>query len=274
MKTLLTALTLLSLSVGVARADLKSDINQLALALELPEVIDIMRIEGVEAGNEIAEELLPDQNVTRWYDSVETIYDAEWMKEVVGLYLEEELKDTDLVPLLGFFQDGPGKEIVALEVGARRALMDDEVEKASKDNLAEYQNDKAPILDLIERYIAANDLVEFNVMTAMNSNYAFYSGLADGAVFADTLTEEQILSDVWAQEEDIRTDTHDWLLSFMAMAYQPVSTKDLEAYIAISDTPEGRDLNRALFSAFDKMFVQISGALGRSAAKMLEGEDL
>lgn len=127
---------------------------------------------------------------------------------------------------------------------------------------------------LLEEFVEVNDLIESNVMGAMNSNYAFYIGLMEGEAFGDGLTERDILADVWEQEAEIRADTEDWVYSYLALAYDPLTDEDIEAYIALSETEEGRALNRAMFAAFDELFVSISRRLGYGAAGFMAGQDI
>ena len=72
------------------------------------------------------------------------------------------------------------------------------------------------------------------------------------------MTEDQILTDVWSQEADIRENTTDWLFSFLFMAYAPLDDADLEAYIAFSQTDAGETINRAMFDSFDELFTGIN----------------
>lgn len=256
------------------RAASPEQIDELARALGLPEIIEIMRDEGVSYGDELAQDMFPERGGEKWGVLVNEIYDDEWMNETVWNSMNEALAQTDVAPLIAFFTGNKGKRIVALEVSARRALMDSTVEEASKEKLAALVETGSLRLEMIERYIAVNDLLENNVVGSMNSNFAFYTGLADAGAFDESLTEEQILQDIWSQEAEIREDTEEWLLSFLLMAYQPLDDSDLEDYIVLSKTPEGQDLNRALFAAFDRMFVDVSRSLGRSAALFMAGEDL
>ncbi len=250
------------------------EIDPLARALGLPEIIEVMREEGLVNGGELAEEMFPGRGGSNWQELVDKIYDTGWMTRIVWTGLSAELKNTDLDPLIAFFEGETGRKIVSLEVSARRALLDKAVEESSKARLAELTAYGDPLLDLVTEYVEANELLEYNVVGAMNSNYAFYTGLQDGGAFDMTLTEEQILTDVWSQEEVIRADTRDWLYGFLVMAYQPLTEAELKDYIALSETVEGQALNRALFVAFDQLFVEVSRALGRSAATFVVGEDL
>lgn len=274
-KVLTLMLFCCSLAFGArAEPDVSADVAALAEALGLPEVIDVMREEGLQNGAELAEEMFPERAGEGWQTLVEKIYDVDWMTNTVWVGFAAELETTDLAPLMAFFDSPAGRKIVGLEVSARQALLEEEVEAVAKDHAAELAADGDPLIDLVGRYIDANDLLEYNVVGAMNSNYAFYTGLQDGGAFDSTLSEDQILTDVWSQEEAIRADTEEWLYAFLAMAYDPLSEAELEDYIAISQTPEGQALNRALFVAFDKLFVDVSHALGRSAATFVVGEDL
>lgn len=249
-------------------------INDLAVALGLPEIIEVMREEGIDYGAELAKDMFPGRGGAEWRAVVDRIYDQDWMAETVWNGIAEGLSSTDLGPLMIYFTSPQGAQIISLEISARRALMDEAVEEASKEHLATLIAADDPRLDLIELYVVANDLLENNVVGSLNSNFAFYTGLAQSGTFDQNLTEDQILTDVWSQEADIRADTEEWLYSFLVMAYQPLEDADLEAYIAVSETPEGQDLNQAMFTAFDGMFEEVSRALGLAAAAFIVGEDL
>ena len=79
---------------------------------------------------------------------------------------------------------------------------------------------------------------------------------------------------LWAQEDQVRQETEDWLWPYLALAYQPLSDEEMQAYQVFSEAPEGRALNAALFAAFDASFVRISGELGRAVALMVQGQDI
>ncbi len=273
-KALIALFIWLGTAVAVQAETPLARIDALAEALGLPEILDVMRQEGLQNGAELAEEMFPERADESWDEMVGTIYDPGWMDETVRGRFAAELDGTDIAPLTEFFTSETGRKIVALEVSARQALLDDAVEEAGKERLQDMRLDGDPLLDQVQEYIAINELLEYNVVGAMNSNYAFYTGMQAGGAFDATLTEDQILTDVWSQEDVIRADTEEWLYAFLTMAYQPLSEDEMQAYIDLSRSPEGQDLNRALFAAFDKLFVDVSHALGQSAAVFVAGEDL
>ncbi len=258
---------------ATAQSDAPSP-SALLTAVGIEDVLDIMREEGISYATELAGDLFPGRGGAQWSAMVERIYDREAMEEAVRSRAEPALSEAEVAELTAFFTSETGRRIVSLEISARRALLDEAVEEMSEESYAAALEEGDPRLDLLEAFVEANDLVERNVVGALNSNYAFYAGLADGGAFDFELTEDQILRDVWGQEPDIRTDTTEWLYSYLYLAYRPLSDDELEAYIALSSSDAGQALNGALFEGFDAMFNGISAALGLAAAQFMGGQEL
>ncbi len=251
-----------------------AEIDALYDALLLDEMVEIMRDEGLAYGAEIAADMFPGRPGTEWTRQVEAIYDAERMGETLRAELAEALEGANIDPMVSFFSTEPGRTLVSLEASARRALLDDELEEAAQESAALAMADETPRIKLIEEFVTANDLVETNVVGAMNSNYAFYTALADGGAFGGEMGTEQILSDVWSQEDEIRQSTTEWVYSFLNLAYEPAEDDEIEAYIAFSESEAGQMLNQAMFDAFDVMFTDISRALGLAAALQMNSQDI
>ena len=243
-------------------------------ALQLEEILRIMREEGLGYGEELAEDMFPGRGGSVWSDTVSQIYDFEAMRDTMVTAFEAEMEDVDIEPLTEFFTSDLGRQIIALEVSAREAFLDDTIEEASNARAAQLQEQDDPRYQLVREFIDANDLVETNVVGALNSNYAFYLGLIDGGSFPYELTEDQIIADVWGQENEIRDNTTEWLYSYLLLAYQPLDDDELQRYLELSQTEEGQAMNRALFAGFDLMFVKISRALGLSVSRYMGGEEL
>ena len=263
---------LLSVAVllpGTAGAD---EVDDLYEALGLPRIVGVMRAEGIEYGDAMGTDLFASQTPEEWEEAVRLIYDAGWMERRIRANLRQELEGAEVGAMVDFFTEEPGRSIAALEVAGREALLDDAVEEAARDAAAAAQ--EGDRMALIRDYIAANDLVENNVTGALNANFAFYLGLSQGGAFETPLTEQQILTEVWAQEAEIRVSTTEWLESFLYMAYAPLSDADLDAYVAFSESRAGRDMNASLFAAFDPMFDDVSRALGLAAAMYMAGDTL
>jgi len=252
----------------------EAKVDTLLEALGMPEMIEIMREEGLVYGQTLAADMLPGGPTDQWSVAVSTIYDAEMMYEEVRGAFGEAVAEDDIDAMLAFFTSERGEKIVSLEVSARRALLDDAVEEASKENAAIEMMDETPRFQMVEEFVTVNDLIEANVVGALNSSYAFYTGLIDGGAMPAGVTAETALQDVWSQEPEVRSETTEWVYSFLLMAYQPLSDDDLEAYIAFSRTQAGQDISAALFSAFAGMFDDISRGLGLASSRFMISQEL
>lgn len=254
-----------------ALADRAGEMSRLITALRFEETIEIMRDEGLRYGGEVGQEMLAEGELARWDAIVAEVYDRATMQAKVTEGFAAALDGVDLAPLLAFFE-GPGQEIVALELAARKSLLDPEIEKATEKLYAQMLKDGDVLVERVDVFIDDSDLIERNVTGALNANLVFYTGLADGGAL--DLPEADMLADIWAQEDDMRRQTETWLRSFLVLAYQPLARGKLEAYIALYQSPAGRDLNRALFAAYDGMYEDLSYQLGLAVALQMQGEDL
>lgn len=246
-------------------------------ALHLPEIFDIMEQEGATYGAEIADQMFEKGDTASWDREVARIYDSARTFPLFRDRFAEALADVpeaDIAAMLDFLGSERGARIIALEVSARRAFLDPAVEETSLLRLEEMREMRDPRLGRIEDLIAAGDLIEENVSSAMNANLAFYRGMAEGGALDGAMTDEDMLSDVWSQEDQIRTETSRWVMSMLTLAYAPLDDADLEAYRAFSESAAGRRLNRAMFQAFDAVFSDVSFRLGLAAAGVLAGQDL
>lgn len=257
------------------RAEPVAPVDHLIEALALNDILKIMHEEGLDYGQELRDELFAGRGGDAWPQTVASIYDETRMQTIMRDGLAKGLSAQEMAPIIGFFTSDIGQRIVKLEVSARRAMLDEGVEEASLQALYALREDAGDDrLDLLYTFVTINDLLDSNVVGALNANYEFYLGLVDGGAFPFEITQEQILSDVWAQEPDIRSETEDWLYSYLLLAYDPLKEGDMDAYIAFSETPGGQALNRALFEAFDDLFRVVSRELGLGAAQLISGEDI
>lgn len=245
-------------------------------ALHIGEVIEVMRLEGLDYGRQMESELFPGVGGADWRRIVALIYDAQTMRRRFDATLEAELgaDEATKAATMAFFDSERGRRILGLEVEARRSLLDSAVEDAARLRVEEMEARNDARLDLLRRFAEANDLIESNVLGALNANLAFFQGMAEVGGLSEEMTEDQMLRDVWAQEDDIRQETADWLYPYLALSYGPLGDEDLEDYLAFSQTPAGQRLNVALFAAFDSVFTAISRDLGRAAARQMMGKDI
>jgi hypothetical protein len=266
--TVAAALWTLALPAGAAPLD------DLWAALRIDDQIDLVRQEGIAAGAEIAEGLFPGGVPQGWTDAVARIYDTDRLTTDLRQALEAGFIDTDPAPVIGFFTTAPGVDLLSLEISTRLAMLDADIEAAANEAAAVALGDDTPRAQLVSRFVAANDIVETNVISAMNSQIAFFGGLAAGGGMQGDLTEDQIIDEVMNRAPEIRASTTEWVFAFLLMAYGPATDADIEAYIAFSETDAGQAWNRATFTAFDQVFNAISGELGAAAAGFMATQEL
>jgi len=241
-------------------------------ALDIEGTIEVMHQEGLTYGEQIAEDLFGDSQNAAWSATLRKIYVRERMIQLVETEMATELDGVNLEPLIAFFTSQSGRKIVAFEVSARRAFMDTKTEEEALIRLENAEREDTEVLGQVETIISDSDLIESNVMGSLNSSLMFYRGLADGGGY--DLDETEMLRTVWSQEDDTRAETESWLRSYLLMSYSSVPPEELETYAALYRTPEGKALNRALFSAFNQMYDELSYLLGLAAADFMNSEKL
>lgn len=246
-------------------------VERLIEALRFADFVGIMQAEGLRHGEGVGRDMLEDAEQARWRRILQAVYDPDVMLETVGRQFSQAVAGTDTVPLLTFFE-GQGAAILARELDARRALLEENAEAEADELYRRMDAEGVPLVDQINRMIADSDLIERNVAGALNANLAFYRGLVAGGGF--DLSEAEMLADTWAQEDEMRSQTGEWVRAFLVTAYAPVDGAVLEDYVRFWRSAPGRALNRALFAAYDAMYEDLSFRLGRAVAVQMQGEDL
>ena len=272
--TLSTTIRLTAAAVllaGPATAATEAELDALFEAIGTPRLLEIMRVEGMEQADEMAGDMFGD-GAGSFAPLASRIYDTDRMARTFRVEFDAVLADADVGPLLDFFGSEQGQRIVSLELSAREALLSPDVEEAAEQAALTLIDEDPDRRALIEGFVDANDLIELNVMGAMNASVAYYQGLADAGDM--TLPESDLLAEVWAQEPDIRADTTTWVFAYLGMAYEPLSDDDLRAYTALAASREGRTLNRALFEGFDDVFNEISYLLGGATVRFGQSQEL
>jgi hypothetical protein len=260
--------------IGSARAA-EAWLEDLEQALLLPELLAAVQDEGRAYGRDLDDQFLAGNGGSSWHAEVARIYDPARLRPIVHGVLQAELADRpgDIAAMIGFFRSDLGERIVTLELSARRALQDDAIEEAAHATLDRMEANNDARLRLLRDYVRQNDLVELNVVSALNANMAFLRALSL-ASGGDRMPEVEILAQVRAQEEEMRRDTDRWMMTFASLAYAPLTDDELRAYADFSRTEAGIALNNALFAAFDTVFSQVSGDLGKAVGRWIAGTNL
>lgn len=247
----------------------------LAPLLQTRRLMQALSAEGLAQGDDLGAGMFDRVTAARWRAVVAALHDPARMQPIF-----EAAFDAAIAPrrdALGGISDwlasDLGARIAGLEIEARLALIEPAVLDAAMLGYQRLRSEDAGRAEDLRRFVAVNDLIEANVAGGMNANLAFLRGMAEGAG-EGPVDEAGVLADLWSQQDEIRLETEDWLMPYLALAYQPLSDEDLRAYIAFCETPAGRAFNHALLSAYEALFTQISLDLGRAAGRMMAGSDL
>lgn len=256
----------------VAFAASPMELDRLYDALRGDDLMEILSEEGQVQAQDLQADMFPGRSSGAWSATTSGIYNAAAMRDAFRARFDAELSESDIAPVLAYLESDEGARVVQLEIDARRALMDEDVEQGAREAFAVLQDNDPVRATQLDAFVAANNLIDLNVSGALNSNLSFYNGLAAGGGF--DLPQDQILADVWESAEGIRKDTTEWIYGYLTIAYSPLDDATLDRYIAFSQAPAGRALNRALFAAFDDLFRSISYDMGKAASRFTQGEDI
>ena len=272
MRFVVTSAIVLCLQTSAVLANSGSLIERYYDALKMDEVFQLLQDEGVEGAVEIAQD---DEAITlspAWTSRARQIYSIEKMDAAFRLGLAEATDLSNSEEAIAFFETELGQRIVDIELAARTALSDDAAEEAAVEMAETLREADPDRVALYERFIEANNLVDSNVMGALNANLAFYRGLGTNELFGG-LDEGSMLSQVYTQEPEIRSGMEEWTMNFSVLAYSLLSEEEMSDYIAMSEAPSGQQLNSALFAGFDQVFEMHSFELGRAMAEFMAGDD-
>jgi hypothetical protein len=247
-------------------------IQDVTRVLRVDEVVFILRDEGLQYGASLERDMLGGQGGRYFQDRVSALYEVDKIGAILREVLDETLDANQMEAIVTYFDTELGQRILSLENAGRVAMADPAVEQFARESYADLADGDVPHFAEVERFVRINDLIERNVVSAMEANYHFYRGFVDGD--GARMGERDMLAEVWAGEADLRADTTSWIYGFLLMAYQPLDLEELRSYSDFSETPAGQALNRALFKGFDRIYNDISYELGLAVAQALNSSDI
>jgi hypothetical protein len=263
------SLTLICAPV-VALAD--AALERLYDLIEVDAYNQILRDEGLKGADDLAWDMLGRGADGALMTQIGKIYDLDRLGETARIALRNGMTDEQIDYAVAFFESAEAQKVVQLEVAARRAMSDSTIEDAAKEAWYEAEESKPWMVARINEIIEINDWIERNVAGGLNSNLQFFKGLADGDGL--TMSEAEMLSEVWSQEDEVRLETADWLGAYLLLAYDPLTELELKSYTTFWQTDAGQALNAALFDGFDAAYDEISYATGRVIALSMGTQEL
>jgi len=246
--------------------------EQLYQLLHLDELVEIVSEEGLADANATADAYL--QGVTRggFGASIAKIYDKNSLSSRVKAMFAKALPARSADRLIGFYNSDLGLQVSQLEVSARRAITDPSIEDYVIELVLEAEAQGKLRPQLLRSAIKEMDWVKQNLAGAFEARFAFLEALSQ--VEALQLDRGQIFTLMQSDQEALSKEIEEWLLGYMHMAYSPLSDDELTAYLAFQTSPEGMDLNAALFDTFNKLTTENAQQLGQFTASALSAQDL
>lgn len=184
-----------------------------------------------------------------WDLAARQVFPADDMLEEIVGQMDGALPAENIDEMIQFFESDLGRKVTELEVAAQTG-----------EGAARLQSEGSAILtDMIEndparlqQYAAMVDalgIVEAQVTTAMNINFAIMTGMSASGKLPYEMSEEEILGNIAAQQDMFRADIQDNVFITFAYTYQDLSDAELAAYIDFLTSQNGRalytNINRA-----------------------------
>lgn len=263
-----------------AVGDVPTSARALGDLLRMDETLVILQREAVQKSNDFAPDLFGGSVPADWEPAITELFDPAAARAQFDVALAEAMEATDpadFAAAYDFFSAPLGQRLLELELSAREAILNPDVEAAAKQSWADHLADPLPAsaqrVRIIQDIVDGFDQINANVSAALNGNLAFYEGLAQAGL-VEGMTSEDILGEVMAQEGEVRAEIEDWLYPYLALAYASLSDDEMRDYIAFAVTRAGQALNAAMFRAFDALGAVQSRGMGLAAGRLMMGQDI
>ncbi len=245
-----------------------NDLNRIFLALKLDRLFEEIREEGLIAAKEMQGDLKNSQSVIGWSKNTNEIYSTKLMKD----YFKKELTNLESLSIfllaIDFYEKPLGVKIIENELTTRIKIRDDGEKEKARNTVKQLKYLKPYRFKLYNEIISANGFIEDNISSSMNSNLAFYEGYAAGLATSDqSLTEREMISQIWLNESETRKRMTDWVLNFSVTSFKNLTDNELKEYLEFSNSKPGRYLSNNINFIFDKLFGIQSYKLGEFIAQ-------
>jgi len=261
MKRLFILLVFLPMQLWAADAK-----DQYLLSLvRFDDMVEVVRLEGLADNADVPQEIFGREFGDNWPDALDGIFDAKALSTYLEVGFLAALADTPRGDIITFLESNAWQSALDLELEGRRAMLDPSVENAAYDMYWERFDDNDERVQDLTRLIEAGQLIDSNVVGAMNSMYQFNQGLLSEGLDVG-VDEADMLAQIWAEEDALRLEISEWLYAFLLLAYDPLETRLLREQITFYESPAGQTFHRALMDGFDGLYSAISFDLGATIA--------
>lgn len=255
----LIAACLLAVTTLSAQADTEAD--RLVDAMGIPALIAAFSQDGLASARDLNAGFLNGQGGDVFAETVRRLYDPARLEPELRAGMIAAIDPNDARQALMFFASAQGQRIIALEVQARQAMVEDRLEEAAKAASAQADPEVVELLSM-------RDLVDRNTDVSIASQTAFFEGLATAAGQSD------MAPDIEGQRGQMAEESRAWLTGYYMLVASALEENDLDTYIAFWETDVGRAVDDALYEAFEDSYVDLSFALGQLVGRLLPQNEL
>ncbi|NPD15823.1 DUF2059 domain-containing protein [Xinfangfangia sp. D13-10-4-6] len=258
---------------GVTQA---ATVDDLKASLGIPALFKVLAREGQDYGASLDDGMLGGRGGAGWRQTVMRIYEPSRLEARFSQVFQEAIGNQPgvIAEANAFFNTPLGQRVVTRERETRETLLDPDAKEAAEVEAGKLRDARSPRLRQIRRLIEAADLIEGNVASGLTGAAAFNEALSATLPEAQRLPEIDRMAQIWRQEGEIRASTGLWLLSFMTLAYAPLTDEELQAWVDFSASDSGRALNQALFTAYSETFREVMAELGHEVGLAALGKQI
>ena len=250
----------------------KTEVDRLVKVLNLKELFEELKNEGVAAGIEMLKEEGRGQQSQEWSNKLNGIYSSDNLEEFFRNELLKLGVIENIVNIIDFYETSLGKKLIKNELATRRALKNEDGKAQAKKILNQLKYFKPNRLSVYKKIIEENNYIEDNISSSMNSNLAFYQGYSLSLPSdKQGLLEAEIISKIWTNESETRKRMTEWVMGFTAYTYNDLSQNELNIFLEFSKSKPSKHLNNSINHILDKAFENQSYKLGQAFA-ILSGQ--
>lgn len=247
-------------------------IDDLSHLLQLQSTAELMQDEGMRNARSTSEDFTG-QALGAWdADGLAAIYAPERSLTLFRQAFAARLSADEIVTLIEAFAAPFAARVVALEVSARAAISDEDIEAVAIEMLNEVLTSDRNRVALIDEIIEVNDLISLNLDGGEVILLEFYKTLAAGnarGIDYGVITEE-----IRSQRPERQEDLVEWLRAFFVMAYSDLSDEELLQVLALYETEEAQKAIGAMFEVFNLVEIEAMRKLGDTIARQMNTSKL
>ncbi|MEL7164088.1 MAG: hypothetical protein AAGL96_01340 [Pseudomonadota bacterium] len=257
MRALILAVLLTLTAIGARAQDA---VDQLFDAAGLPALIASFAEDSRLGARDLNDSFLQGQGGDVFFETIERLNNPERLTQAMRAGVRDRIDITTAARALTFVGSEMGQRIARLEVEARQAMSNEDVEAAAL--VAAERADDA-VVSMIE----LRNLSERNADISFNAQVAFWAGIAATAPDFD-------VPDMEAQRDRITSRSRQWVTGYYMLVASALEEDDLATYTAFWDTEVGETWDGAVSEALQEMYTELSFATGQAVGRLLPQNEL